>query len=437
MRTERIDFENGELESQDDKHSILGEDAQVEDDDIVEQEIRAVIRSRYWTLKFPPHLESSYRKQFTKRAIRLFHFRVPFLFFLFLVELIGILHVLPKAICDHYLSVNSWVGVFVIAGWLLSYFTKTKQHYEWYVGAGGIVAIALNIATANIAGGDSVILTHAGIIYSVIVVYSFVCLRFQTAVMCGWLGGVLGLLIAYILEQKINWSLFNLTYTTTNLLGMCLAYALDRQERTNFLQACLLRQSVIKGRKLAHRLDTLSRQDALTGLANRRHLDEMMHHEWNRVLRQQQLLVLMIIDVDFFKNYNDQLGHLAGDECLRKIGELLVGLTKRSGELAARYGGEEFVLMFPSMDGETAEQQAQRLLDRMAVLALKNPDSDRPFVTVSIGIAVGAPNAETCVEQLLRQADAALYKAKANGRNRFEFFDDTMRTVKGDHSVMD
>lgn len=437
MYTESLDLEEKEISIQDgNPHDILDGDAQAQVDNSAEQEIRAVIRSRYWCLKFPEHLESSFRKQYITRAIRLFHFRVPFLFLLFFVELVGIVHVLPREICYRYLSINSWVGVFITIGWILSYLPMTKHRYDWYIGIGGVIAIALNIATANLGGGESVILTHAGIIYSVIVVYSFICLRFQTAVICGWLGGILGVIVAFALDQKINWSLFNLTYTTTSLLGMCLAYALDRQERTNFLQAFLLQQSVIKGKNLAHRLDILSRQDALTGLANRRHLDEMMHHEWNRALRHQQLLVLMIIDVDFFKNYNDKLGHLAGDECLRKIGQLILGLAKRSGELAARYGGEEFVLMFPNMEGEVVEQQAKRLLDRLAALKLKNPDPNRPFVTVSIGIAVAVPTSIMCVEQLLRQADAALYKAKANGRNHYEFFDDAMRTATSENPVM-
>ena len=343
--------------------------------------------------------------------------------------MLGIVHVLPAEIYLRYLSVSAWVGVFVLMSWIFSYLAVTRRLYEWYIGISGTVAIASNIATANMGGGESVILTYAGIIYAVIIVYSFIRLRFQTAMICGWLGGTLGLMATFALDQKMNWSLFNLTYTATSLLGMFLAYAMDRQERTNFLQACLLRQSVIKGKKLAHRLDILSRQDALTGLANRRHLNEMMHDEWNRALRQQQSLVLMIVDVDFFKNYNDKLGHVAGDECLRSIGQLILGLAKRSGELAARYGGEEFVLMFPSMNGDIAEQQAQRLLDRLAALKLNNPDEERLFVTVSIGVAVGVPSTEVCIEQLLRQADAALYKAKANGRNRYEFFDDVMRTA--------
>lgn len=397
------------------------------EEDSIEQEIRAVLRSRYWLLRFPAHLESSFSAQYIPRAIQLFHFRSPLLFLLFLVENIGIYQVLPKEITTHFYSINAWTGIVILLSSVLSYFSTMNRWYEWYIGIGGIVAIAVSSATANMGGGDSVILTYAGTMYIVIVLYSFVCLRFYAAMIVGWVGGICGIILAYMLGQHINWKLWNLTYTITSLLGMCLAYALDRQERTSFLQACLLRHSVEKGQQLAQQLNKLSRQDGLTGLANRRHLDEVMNHEWNRALRQQHPLTLMIIDVDFFKFYNDKLGHLAGDDCLKQIAGLIASLAKRSGELAARYGGEEFILLYPSMDERDAERQAERLMNAIKKLALPNPDEHRPFVTISVGVAVTEPSEVTCVEQLLRQADAALYKAKANGRNRYEFFDDAMR----------
>ncbi len=430
MRKESNDFADMSPEpSNHDDMDNMEEDIHAETDDPIEQELRAILDSKYWLLRFPSEIESLFLDEYIPRAIRLFHFRAPLLFFLFLVENIGIYQVLPKDVSPHFFSINAWTGVAILIASVLSYIPVMSRWYEWYIGIGGVVAIAVSSATANMGGGESVILTYAGIMYIVIVLYSFVCLRFQTAVIVGWTGGAFGIILAYGLGHHINWKLYNLTYTITSILGMCLAYALDRQERTNFLQARLLQHSVDKGQQLACRLDALSRQDGLTGLANRRHLDESMNHEWNRALRQQQPLALMIIDVDFFKFYNDKLGHLAGDECLRKIGQLISSLAKRSGELAARYGGEEFVLLFPSMDESWAEQQAQRLLDRLASLSLPNPDESRPYVTVSIGIAVTVPSAITCVEQLLRQADAALYKAKANGRNRYEFFDDSMRST--------
>jgi diguanylate cyclase (GGDEF)-like protein len=419
------------------EYDHLGAGIFEEKEDSIEQEIRAVLRSRYWLLRFPKHLESAFTALYIPRAIQLFHFRSPLLFLLFLVENIGIYQVLPENIVHYYFSINAWTGIVIVIASVLSYIPQISRWYECYIGAGGIVAIAVSSATANMGSGDSVILTYTGTMYIVIVLYSFVCLRFRAAMIIGWTGGLVGIVLSYLLGHNINWKLYNLTYTITSILVMCLAYALDWQERTNFLQACLLRHSVDKGHQLAVQLNKLSRQDGLTGLANRRHLDEVMKHEWNRALRQQHPLTLMIIDVDFFKFYNDKLGHLAGDECLQQIAQLITSLAKRSGELAARYGGEEFVLLFPTMSEHEAARQAERLLSGLEKLALPNPDSTRPYVTISVGIAVIEPNTLTCVEQLLRQADAALYKAKANGRNRYEFFSNALLHSEVDVRALD
>jgi diguanylate cyclase (GGDEF)-like protein len=433
MRKESVEFNpmNTELfESGHFDHLEVGQYA--EEEDPIEQELHAVQQSGYWLLRFPPHLESSFSAQYLPHAIQLFHFRSPLLFLLFLIENIAIYQVLPTDISQYYFSLNAWTGIVIVLSSVLSYLPQVSRWYEWHIGIGGIVAIAVSTATANMGGGESVILTYAGTMYIVIVLYSFVCLRFRAAVIVGWTGGICGIILAHVLGQPMNWKLYNLTYTITSILGMCLAYALDRQGRTNFLQACLLKHSVEKGLKLAKQLNTLSRQDGLTGLANRRHLDDVLKHEWNRALRQQHPLTLMMIDIDYFKLYNDQLGHLAGDECLQQIATLIASFAKRSGELAARYGGEEFVLLFPNMEEHEAARQAERLLYGFAKRELPNPDENRPFVTVSVGVAVIEPTTGTCADQLLRQADAALYKAKANGRNRYEFFDDNKLS---DHDV--
>ncbi|AXI02206.1 GGDEF domain-containing protein [Aquirhabdus parva] len=407
---------------------VLNLGDRVEENDHSEEEIRAVLNSKFWSLRFPKALEAKYRTYYRPRALKSFHFRAPIILLLYVILISGIIKLLPDNSFLRWINIYGWVAVVVAGAWVMSYFSIFDRWFEWYVTIGCLICVGLSVAVANvIAPGVSTILSHAGIMYAMILIYSFVGLRFPLAVFAGWAGGVLGFILTHQLHAEMDWQLLHRTYTGTSILGMCMAYALDRQERTNFLQACLLQQAVINGERLANQLDGLSRQDALTGLANRRHLDEMMNHEWNRALRQQQSLVLMIIDVDYFKHYNDKLGHVAGDECLRKVGQLIHSLAKRSGELAARYGGEEFVLLFPSMEGDVAEQQAQRLIERMTALSIPHPDGENQHVTFSIGVSVAVPTPETSIDQLLRQADAALYKAKANGRNRYEFFSESMR----------
>jgi len=165
-------------------------------------------------------------------------------------------------------------------------------------------------------------------------------------------------------------------------------------------------------------LEQLSVTDALTQLANRRRFDNYLLAEWQRASRLQQPLGLMMIDVDWFKNYNDSYGHLQGDECLRQIGQLLRLGARRTTDLAARFGGEEFALVVPQADVKYLRQQAE--LMRMAFASLNIPHQSSPLgrVTVSIGIAALVPAIGQQPEVLLALADQALYQAKAQGRNQ-------------------
>lgn len=170
------------------------------------------------------------------------------------------------------------------------------------------------------------------------------------------------------------------------------------------------------------RLLALSRQDGLLGIANRRCFDEALTVECQRHARDQAPLALLMIDVDHFKPYNDQYGHVAGDECLRSIATVLCDAIRRPADLAARYGGEEFVLLLPDTDREGAADVAKRIHARLAELAL--PHGSSPLgevVTVSIGVAELRPGTTTRPQSLLAAADAALYRAKRRGRNRTEF----------------
>lgn len=179
-----------------------------------------------------------------------------------------------------------------------------------------------------------------------------------------------------------------------------------------------LRAEKEKAERLAEQLRALSSRDGLTGIANRRHLDEFITREWNRTLRNQQPLSLVLGDIDYFKNYNDVYGHQKGDHCLKQIAETLNNLSRRSGDLCARYGGEEFAIVLAETEAAAAFQLAESM--RMAVEALKIPhcaSEASTRVTMSFGVATMTPDQETNVIQLIQMADAALYQAKAGGRN--------------------
>lgn len=171
-------------------------------------------------------------------------------------------------------------------------------------------------------------------------------------------------------------------------------------------------------------LEILSTTDALTGLANRRRFDSYWTQEWQRALRQATPLAVIMLDVDHFKAYNDHYGHPQGDECLRRVGAVLLALVRRAGELAARYGGEEFVVVMPGLTRQQAQETAQGILS--AIRTVQMPHANSPvasMVTLSLGVAVQVPAATDAREHLLKLADEALYTAKNSGRNRMVLAD--------------
>lgn len=192
--------------------------------------------------------------------------------------------------------------------------------------------------------------------------------------------------------------------SAAEMLLLALALA-DRFERTLQLQA------------LNDKLEALSITDALTGIANRRRFNDVLAAEWSRAARLGQPLAVALIDVDWFKPYNDHYGHQRGDECLHAVAQCIAATVCRTGDLVARYGGEEFVFIAPNTDNAAALSMATKVCEAIQALALPNERSDFGLVTVSIGVAAVVPG-EGGSAQLLKRADDALYRAKQQGRNR-------------------
>lgn len=157
--------------------------------------------------------------------------------------------------------------------------------------------------------------------------------------------------------------------------------------------------------------------DGLTGLSNRRAFQERLEQEWRRTERIDGSLALVLLDVDFFKLYNDRFGHGAGDECLRKVAGVLSD-RRRDSDLAARIGGEEFCLILPNTDWDGALVVAEMIRSGVETLHVAHPDSPHGVVTVSIGAVASKPRLSESAVELLKVADQALYEAKASGRNR-------------------
>ncbi len=168
-------------------------------------------------------------------------------------------------------------------------------------------------------------------------------------------------------------------------------------------------------------LSRMSYVDGLTTIANRRRFDESIATEWKRDKRENRPLALLLLDLDFFKQYNDHYGHSAGDECLIKVAQALDKAVKRPGDLVARYGGEEFAILLPETELSGAMQVATKVQSNIRNLAIGHEYSAiASVVTVSIGVAVMVPKANCGFQELIEAADRQLYAAKDSGRNQIK-----------------
>lgn len=198
-------------------------------------------------------------------------------------------------------------------------------------------------------------------------------------------------------------------------LNRDLGHELDRLRRAEEQ----LVQEKDKAEELAEKLLTLSSQDGLTGIANRRHFDEFLANEWNRARRARAPLSLILCDIDHFKAYNDHYGHQQGDRCLIRVADILQQHARRGGDLAARYGGEEFAVILPETSLESATEIAERI--RQSVLDIAIPhraSATANIVTLSFGVATTMPRPDQQSRLLIALADKSLYQAKQQGRNR-------------------
>ena len=168
-------------------------------------------------------------------------------------------------------------------------------------------------------------------------------------------------------------------------------------------------------------LERLSHEDGLTGLANRRYFDRIFPDECRRACREHLTLAVIMLDVDYFKTFNDSYGHLEGDDCLIKVCHAVKGVLRRPGDIACRYGGEEVVALLPNTDAPGAMLIANRICGAVVDLSIPHGGSGHGVVTLSAGVSSYRPlGASDRPSELLKAADRALYRAKERGRNRVE-----------------
>jgi diguanylate cyclase (GGDEF)-like protein len=171
------------------------------------------------------------------------------------------------------------------------------------------------------------------------------------------------------------------------------------------------------------KLEKLSMSDGLTGIANRRALDIRLEHDIELSVRQRSTVTILLMDIDCFKHYNDNYGHLAGDQCLKDVANVVCDSLQRDTDFVGRYGGEEFVCVLPGTDTQGAAEVAVNIIEKMRHKALPHIYSDvADYVTMSIGIATSKPTEVLTPETIIKRADTALYVAKNSGKNLYSIY---------------
>lgn len=204
---------------------------------------------------------------------------------------------------------------------------------------------------------------------------------------------------------------------TTGLLLNKNNLLVSQLKSTNAMLEQQVKQRTIELSKKNDDLEKLSNTDALTNLSNRRHLDSVLRMECRRLSRVHSNLSLILCDIDYFKQYNDNYGHQAGDDCLKQIAKLMSSNLSRSTDFIARYGGEEFIIVLPDTNLEIATNLAEKMRLSIERMKIKNFEHNTS-VTMSFGVAM-LPSQNALINEsiLISKADRALYAAKHNGRN--------------------
>jgi diguanylate cyclase (GGDEF)-like protein len=222
---------------------------------------------------------------------------------------------------------------------------------------------------------------------------------------------IVGLIIIWLGGKKLTRSMQENIQTNEKL-----------QEHKHHLEK-LVEKRTAEITEANRKLEYLSFTDGLTDIANRRYFDELIHQEWQLAIRNKASMAMIIVDIDYFKLFNDFYGHQGGDECLKKIAMALNAVMKRPSDFVARYGGEEFSAVLPNTDISGALAVAESMKKNIADLQIEHGKSTvSDYITVSLGVSAIVPEQNSSYEQLIKQADKALYTAKAQGRDQIQVF---------------
>ncbi|MEE2729747.1 MAG: diguanylate cyclase [Pseudomonadota bacterium] len=387
------------------------------------QQIQAVLHSGFPKLHFPAELEQAYQQQHLSQAILTLRRNIAYVFAIYALLGIGIFALIPNDTLGIWPYLHLAVGVFVVVGGGCAFISRLDPWHQYYAALCACGGITMTIIGPYYLDNPIIKdIAQIGTLYVVIIAYTSLGLRFIPACIGSWLAGVVSLTYALVADLQLDWLVFHEMFTGANLMGMIMAYLAEHRNRTVYLQSRLLELEKQNSEEMARAMEKMSREDGLTGLANRRYFDMVYEREWRRAQRYSTPIAVMFIDIDHFKKYNDFYGHQQGDTCIKTIADIIGAQAKRAAELAARYGGEEFVVIYPQTNIDVLKKIGERTLAAVRTAHMPHQVSNTAdIVTVSIGLACCVPTQSTDMEALLKLADENLYRSKANGRNQSTF----------------
>jgi len=372
-------------------------------------------------LRFPAPLESAFNEFYSVNTLK--HLRIALWTGFFLYAVFGLvdLMLLPADRAHMWFIRYAVVCPSVAAGIAFTYATSLRRFRQ------PVVSLVMLVGSLGIVGmvyfdpTSTKNYYYSGILLLIMGAFTFVSLRFLYALSWALATTVAYEAVAIFANHTDPMILTQNTFSivATIIIGAFSNYLMENYLRQDFLNSLLLEHENHELQKVSRKLHQLSISDSLTGLGNRRHFKVMLDQEWKRAMRSETQLSLIMFDIDYFKPYNDNYGHQAGDESLRLVAEQIGACAKRTGDTSARYGGEEFVLLLFGTDLGDAVIIAEAC--RKTVESLQIPHGHSKVsnvVTVSAGVATMVPDIDNSGRGLLDAADQALYQAKRDGRNR-------------------
>lgn len=394
--------------------------------------IDETLKTRQFLFRFPPLLETPFIEKRIRDSlafIKTGHYFLILLFFVIIMNIVVYFEDIATAnnfeiIKNSYIPLSMGI-FFILYG---SKLAQVQKYFYYFMTPVSIYILCIIIKLALSYQDD----------YSEFVIYHLMIaiilmafgLRFVFPLFILILSFVAIFTGVFVIYNNINfdYAKFSNYYILYCCVIITLAAITEWHERLAFLQGLLLDHQTAQLTRMNQQLDRIAHEDVLTGIANRRSFDDIAHKEWDRGLRDKQPLTILLLDVDFFKRFNDYYGHGAGDDCLRRVAQAIRSSTLRTFDVVARYGGEEFVILLPNTQANGGVKVAERVLTAVDNLLIPHIYSTASaHVSVSIGITTVIASHSLTLAQVLKQADIAMYRAKSQGRHQFAVYEATTR----------